>query len=119
MTDKKAAAFSFKLSRLDRVVDKIVAAEKGTMTKTGKKASSTGDVAAASKQPRVPMPGSEEAARSSSSRQIMENFLQGAATPSKRHIDTLSPSPAAQQQAAKRMEIPLMGIQQRQSGSSR
>jgi len=104
MTDKKAAAFSFKLSRLDRVVDKIVAAEKGTMTKTGKKASSTGDVAAASKQPRVPMPGSEEAARSSSSRQIMENFLQGAATPSKRHIDTLSPSPAAQQQAAKRVQ---------------
>jgi len=103
MTDKKAAAFSFKLSRLDRIVDQIVAPDKETMTKTGKKA---GDVAAAStaRQPKVPMPGSEEAARTNSSRQIMENFLQGASTPSKRHIDTLSPSAATQQQAKRVQE---------------
>jgi hypothetical protein len=43
MTDKKAA-FSFKLSRLDRIVDQIVSPDKDTMTKTGKKASSTGEL---------------------------------------------------------------------------
>ena len=110
MTDKKAAAFSFKLSRLDRVVDKIVAADKDTMTKTGKKASSAGELSAAAaaaastvNKPRVPMPGSDEAVKASSSRQIMQNFLQtGAATPQKRHIDSLSP--AAGQAAAKRVQ---------------
>jgi len=107
MTDKKAA-FSFKLSRLDRIVDQIVSPDKDTMTKTGKKASSTGDVVAAapvrSKMTRVPMPGSKETIKANSSRQIMENFLQGASTPSKRNIHSLSPPAAEQQQAAKRMQ---------------
>ena len=106
MTDRKSA-FSFKLSRLDRIVDQIVTADKeDTMTKTGKK---TGDVAAAAasggaKAPRVPMPGSEEAAKANSSRQIMENLLHGASTPSKRNIHNLSLPPATQQQAVKRMQ---------------
>jgi len=52
MTDK-TAAFSFKLSRLDRIVDKIVSPDKDTMTKSGKKASSTGDVAAAAAAPQA------------------------------------------------------------------
>ena len=77
------------------------------MTKTGKKATSTGDVAAAkagatAARQQVPMPGSEEVAKARSSRQIMENFQQGASTPSKRNIDSLSP--VTQQQAAKRVQ---------------
>ena len=75
MKDKKAA-LSFKLSWLDRIVDQIVSPDKDTMTKTGKKASSTGGVAAAapvrSKMTRVPMPGSEETIKANSSRQIMD-----------------------------------------------
>jgi len=106
VTERKA--LSFKLSRLDRIVDQLVSPENVSMTKTGKKATSAGDVSAAartaavSKKPKVPMPGYEEAVKAISSRQIMENFLQGAATPHKRNIDSLSPE--AQQQAAKRVQ---------------
>ncbi len=50
------------------------------------------------------MPGSKEIIKANSSRQIMENFLQGASTPSKRNIHSLSLAAAAQQQAAKRMQ---------------
>ena len=79
------------------------------MTKTGKKASSTGELstaaaaAAAVNKPKVPIPGSKEAIKVTSSRQFMEKFLQtAAATPHKRNIDSLSL--AATQHAAKRVQ---------------
>jgi len=111
MIDKKA--FSFKLSRIDGTVGQIVSPDKVVMTKTGKKASSTGELsmavaaaaaaAAAVNKPKVPIPGSKEAIKVTSSRQFMEKFLQtAAATPHKRNIDSLSP--AATQHAAKRVQ---------------
>ena len=70
MTDKKG--ISFKISRLDRIVEQIVAPDRSvSVTNTGKKASSAGELstsatavtasmAATVNKPKVPMPGSDE-----------------------------------------------------------